>query len=1237
MPIKGFFSTTELEKQSYFDIQRNKSAFPACKKCKLDQKCKNPKIAYTGEGKKKILIIDEYPHEAEDMTGEPLSRAIADDFKDTLYNQGIDVDKDCWATHAVACHAQTDKKAKQAILNCKPLINSVIQKLKPKYIVLLGQISIESFYAGIFKKSTEDLFRGSKFADRQHNAWVLPLQSLSVFNNHWEKNTQSVFNRDLKRITKFIKSKKEFPKFGNDEEKVKCLYRYEEVIGLLNKIIKNPPKYLAFDYETNSLKPFRPGSKIASISLSFSKTIAYSFPLDYRDYWTPGQLKIIKKKWQHILTCKKTKKTAHNFKFEDVWTNVILNHPVKNWYLCTMNFAHIMDNRKYSTTLDFQTYLNFGRYPYNGKVKRYLMSETHFNKVDECPLEDLLLYGGLDSLYNFWLLCKQNKVLKRKPKLANAYKLFHAGLKEFSLIQQTGIVTDEEYYHKIDKKLTKKIKKLNQQLVESKEAKVFRKKFKRNIDFNSGKDLGILLYDILKSKPRYTSPTSKTYSTDEESLIKSKQPIVKKLIRTRKLTKIKNTYLAQFIRESYNGRMHPFLDLHIPVSFRGSSSKPNSQNIPTRFELAKKYCRSGIKPSQGNKLLEWDFSSIEVGSGCCYHYDPVMINYVTDKDTDMHRDCAMDIWQLSEDQVSDKIRFFAKNGWTFPQFYGMKYKNCAVNLWETCINLSTEDGILLRDHMRSLSIKNLKQFTDYLYEAEDIFWNKRFIVYRDWKKDINDFYIRKGYIETHLGFRMTGIMGPNDTTNYQIQGCLQGKSLVLTKKGYIPIKELVGKTVKVWTGFKWKEAVGLNRGKCQLARIHLNSGLVINCDTRHKLKNEHNKWVDFKDLKIGTYVALPKLEKKKKHTHKINWQFVLGFIIGDGSFRSRKISEGFTRYELDICGGQTKIKQLIEIKAFLEKEGFKPRYRTKISKNPNVKDRYVLTIEGKKLFFKLKKFGLLPGLNAHTKKIPKSIWKMSSSMKRDFLWGIWLSDGARRKEANRFLHMCNKKLLKEIQILSSSVGYDTYLKRTKDGHLLRFMSINREYRTSRKFPKSTFKRAIKGTTIPKYNPNNNETITDRRTYTSEENVNHLLAERVINQINPDFEFYRYDTIKNITILKEEADTYTMSVDDPLHQFVADGVIHKNTAFHILLHTLIKVAKIGRKKNWLTKFITQIHDSGLQDLYPPEQKKIITTVNRIVSKDIPKEFPWINVPLKVDFEITPINGSWYEKEKLQITV
>jgi len=228
--------------------------------------------------------------------------------------------------------------------------------------------------------------------------------------------------------------------------------------------------------------------------------------------------------------------------------------------------------------------------------------------------------------------------------------------------------------------------------------------------------------------------------------------------------------MAQFKRFSFQGKMHPSFGLNIPVTYRPSSSEPNFTNIPKRDDYSKEACRKGIKPRKGRGLLSSDFSGIEVAISACYNKDKNLIKYITDEKTDMHRDSAADIWILPTEEVTEKIRYSGKNGWVFPQFYNDYYGNCAINMWDNYLDLETNSGVTLKNHLAKKGIRNLGAFTEHCKKVEQKFWGVRFKTYRKWKDQINEEYQKNGYLETYFGFQFTGYMTKNECNNYQTQG-----------------------------------------------------------------------------------------------------------------------------------------------------------------------------------------------------------------------------------------------------------------------------------------------------------------------------------------------------------------------------------------------------------------------------------------------------------------------------------
>ena len=110
-------------------------------------------------------------------------------------------------------------------------------------------------------------------------------------------------------------------------------------------------------------------------------------------------------------------------------------------------------------------------------------------------------------------------------------------------------------------------------------------------------------------------------------------------------------------------------------------------------------------------------------------------------------------------------------------------------------------------------------------------------------------------------------------------------------------------------------------------------------------------------------------------------------------------------------------------------------------------------------------------------------------------------------------------------------------------------------------------------------------------------------------------------------------------------FICKGFMTRNevinlpvqgSAFHCLLWSFIQLNK-WMKKNCKKSFkIGQIHDSIVMDVNPSELNKIMIAARRIMTRELPRHWPWIIVPIDIEAEVTPVNGSWYLKKEIHQT-
>lgn len=90
---------------------------------------------------------------------------------------------------------------------------------------------------------------------------------------------------------------------------------------------------------------------------------------------------------------------------------------------------------------------------------------------------------------------------------------------------------------------------------------------------------------------------------------------------------------------------------------------------------------------------------------------------------------------------------------------------------------------------------------------------------------------------------------------------------------------------------------------------------------------------------------------------------------------------------------------------------------------------------------------------------------------------------------------------------------------------------------------------------------------------------------------------------------------------------------QGAAFHCLLWVLIEMTKWLKKNKMRSKIVSQIHDSIIGDVHKDELQDYLGKVNELMTVDLLKAWRWINVPLKAEMEVSPLEGNWYQKVKV----
>ncbi len=773
--MTGFFTQAQLDTSAAITRVADGTE---CHRCGLFHKSNGlTRFPHIGEGAKGILIVLDCATNIESnrkkqlVGGAPYALAVM------LRKYGVNLLKDCWVVRAVRCVPPYTKGMPDVtdtqISNCSIRLEETLRELSPKTIVVMGDIAVSAIMRGRVSGVSTTVLRGLQIPDQHYKAWILSTFSLEYMRlKENDDNLRSVIERDLREIFRFAMNPPALPDNSYITKQLTLLTSYPKIAKLLTDINVTRPKYFYFDYETTGLKPHANGHKILYVSCCMGG-VSYSFPLQHKDFFTVEESDTLCDLLADILINPKIVKLAHNIKMEEVWTLNILGEYVYPWGMDAMLAAHIWDNRRKFTGLKFQTYALLGIQAYDKEVKSHLIADSgnEFNTLERLSPKLALTYNARDSKYGMEVFKYYHKLFIKpeNQNYRNAYTLFHNGIITFADIQENGMCMDEEHYHTQRKILTKEMKALTEKISTSIEAKEFLKTYGKPINIDSPIELGKLLFDMLSYTPTETAKGGRSVDKDVLKAIDSE--FTNDILKLRQRQKIVNTFIAQFEKEAVDGVIHASFDLNIPVTYRSSSSAPNLQNISIREELPKTVLRGGLIPSKGHKILEADYSGIEVRISACVHKDANMINYILDDTTDMHRDTAADLWLLDLSQVTKQLRQSVKSGWVFPQFYGSWYKECGTNLWKECVEggMQLSAGVSLKDHMKAHKITTLDKFIKHCKKIESVFWNERFQGYNQWKKDINKEYRQCGFTSNYFGFTFRGYMTENDVTNYPIQ------------------------------------------------------------------------------------------------------------------------------------------------------------------------------------------------------------------------------------------------------------------------------------------------------------------------------------------------------------------------------------------------------------------------------------------------------------------------------------
>ena len=250
----------------------------------------------------------------------------------------------------------------------------------------------------------------------------------------------------------------------------------------------------------------------------------------------------------------------------------------------------------------------------------------------------------------------------------------------------------------------------------------------------SPKQLGEVLFDILKLDPKAKKTKTGQYATGEDVLSKmaAKHKIVDDILNFRELTKLKSTYVDA-IPELINpktGRIHTSYAQAVAVTGRLSSTNPNLQNIPIRSERGKEIRKAFIPREPNRVLVSADYSQIELRIVAAISADPNMCEAFK-QGKDIHTATAAKVYGISESEVTKEMRYKAKS-----VNFGIIYGQGAFGLAENLGISRTEAKEIIDNYKREFP--NIQKYMDQqINNAKELGYVETLMGRKRWLRDIN--------------------------------------------------------------------------------------------------------------------------------------------------------------------------------------------------------------------------------------------------------------------------------------------------------------------------------------------------------------------------------------------------------------------------------------------------------------------------------------------------------------------
>ncbi|MEH6906750.1 DNA polymerase I [Neobacillus drentensis] len=236
------------------------------------------------------------------------------------------------------------------------------------------------------------------------------------------------------------------------------------------------------------------------------------------------------------------------------------------------------------------------------------------------------------------------------------YELFTELEMPLSLIladmESCGIKVEQERLQKMGKELNDRLVEIEERICE-----LAGEKF----NINSPKQLGVILFEKLNLSSVKKTKTGYSTSADVLEKLADDHEIIEHILLYRQLGKLQSTYIEGLLKviNPKTGKVHTRYQQTLTATGRLSSIDPNLQNIPIRLEEGRKIRQAFVPSEEGWIIFAADYSQIELRVLADIAGDEKLIQAFKE-DMDIHTKTAMEVFHVSEEEVTSNMRRQAK-------------------------------------------------------------------------------------------------------------------------------------------------------------------------------------------------------------------------------------------------------------------------------------------------------------------------------------------------------------------------------------------------------------------------------------------------------------------------------------------------------------------------------------------------------------------------------------------------